>query len=343
MEDERLERVLTELSERLSALEGKVSESGLRSDGRKNGWTEDDGTRRAEMSAAFMKTDRVEALGKLREALSQVSGVLDDFEIGATSLAASCASHGITYTKFLRFCDKISYIDGEGREVLRELNGDDFITNEERLYSEVFRMPVSEAVKLMPPDVDEAIEAAYKHLREREADVLRRRLEGKTLKGIGEEDGLSRERIRQIEAKALWRLRQPHIKEILRYGPVAIEESNRMLLARRYELAKERFEKECEKQGLTGDGVDEPPAMRKPVSELGLSVRAYNVLHRHGITTLGEIIQKSESELAKMRNMGQKSVEEIKRVVKSYGYTLASKNPLCDNCEYKKGYADVSD
>jgi DNA-directed RNA polymerase subunit alpha len=49
-----------------------------------------------------------------------------------------------------------------------------------------------------------------------------------------------------------------------------------------------------------------------PVDELDLSVRSYNCLKRAGITKISELLQKSEEEIMNMRNLGKKSVDEIK-------------------------------
>jgi DNA-directed RNA polymerase subunit alpha len=49
-----------------------------------------------------------------------------------------------------------------------------------------------------------------------------------------------------------------------------------------------------------------------PVDELDLSVRSYNCLKRAGITKISELLQKTEEEIMNMRNLGKKSVDEIK-------------------------------
>ncbi|HZK18507.1 MAG TPA: DNA-directed RNA polymerase subunit alpha [Clostridia bacterium] len=47
------------------------------------------------------------------------------------------------------------------------------------------------------------------------------------------------------------------------------------------------------------------------VEELDLSVRSYNCLKRAGINTVEELIQRSEEEMMKVRNLGKKSLEEV--------------------------------
>lgn len=48
------------------------------------------------------------------------------------------------------------------------------------------------------------------------------------------------------------------------------------------------------------------------VGNFEFSVRCSNCMANMGITTLAELTQKSETEISKMRNIGRKSLEEIK-------------------------------
>ncbi|MFL5895194.1 MAG: DNA-directed RNA polymerase subunit alpha [Thermoleophilaceae bacterium] len=58
------------------------------------------------------------------------------------------------------------------------------------------------------------------------------------------------------------------------------------------------------------------------IEELELGVRSYNCLKRAGIQTVGELLQKSESELAAIPNFGRKSIEEVVETLKSRGLEL---------------------
>ena len=49
------------------------------------------------------------------------------------------------------------------------------------------------------------------------------------------------------------------------------------------------------------------------IEELDLSVRSYNCLKRAGINTVQELTNKSEAEMIKVRNLGRKSLEEVKQ------------------------------
>ena len=58
------------------------------------------------------------------------------------------------------------------------------------------------------------------------------------------------------------------------------------------------------------------------VEELDLSVRSYNCLKRAGINTVDELTQKTEEDLMKVRNLGKKSLEEVKKKLAELGLSL---------------------
>ena len=55
---------------------------------------------------------------------------------------------------------------------------------------------------------------------------------------------------------------------------------------------------------------------------LELSARAEHCLQRAGVTTIGKLCAMSEEELSKLRNMGKKTVEEVKEMLSKLGYEL---------------------
>ncbi len=59
-----------------------------------------------------------------------------------------------------------------------------------------------------------------------------------------------------------------------------------------------------------------------PIEELELGVRSYNCLKRVGIETIGDLVTKSENELAAIPNFGKKSIEEVKETLGAHGLTL---------------------
>jgi len=58
------------------------------------------------------------------------------------------------------------------------------------------------------------------------------------------------------------------------------------------------------------------------IEELDLSVRSFNCLKRAGINTVEDLINKTEDEMMKVRNLGRKSLEEVINKLASLGFTL---------------------
>ena len=58
------------------------------------------------------------------------------------------------------------------------------------------------------------------------------------------------------------------------------------------------------------------------IDELNLSIRSNLCLKRHGVKTLGELCNMTESEVMQVRNVGQKCLQEIKDKLAEYGLSL---------------------
>ena len=65
--------------------------------------------------------------------------------------------------------------------------------------------------------------------------------------------------------------------------------------------------------------------LNRSVEELELSVRSYNCLKNANISTIGELIQKTEAEMLKTKNFGRKSLNEIKEILAQMGLSLGMK------------------
>jgi DNA-directed RNA polymerase subunit alpha len=63
----------------------------------------------------------------------------------------------------------------------------------------------------------------------------------------------------------------------------------------------------------------------RSVEELELSVRSYNCLKNANITTIRELVQKTEPEMLKTKNFGRKSLNEIKEILAMMGLSLGMK------------------
>jgi DNA-directed RNA polymerase subunit alpha len=85
--------------------------------------------------------------------------------------------------------------------------------------------------------------------------------------------------------------------------------------------------------GYQGAGVGADPRRgggrpviqdERPVEDLELTVRSYNCLKREGVDTIGQLATMTEEELMNIRNLGMKSVDEIRSKLAELGYELES-------------------
>ncbi len=61
------------------------------------------------------------------------------------------------------------------------------------------------------------------------------------------------------------------------------------------------------------------------IEDLDLTVRSYNCLKRAGINTVEELIQRTEEDMMKVRNLGRKSLEEVIQKLAGLGLSLKKK------------------
>ncbi|MBR2828874.1 MAG: DNA-directed RNA polymerase subunit alpha [Bacilli bacterium] len=76
--------------------------------------------------------------------------------------------------------------------------------------------------------------------------------------------------------------------------------------------------------GLMIEKTEDPKikALETSIEDLDFSVRAYNCLKRAGIHTLQDLVNKSESDMMKIRNLGKKSLKEVLDKIKDMGLLL---------------------
>lgn len=70
------------------------------------------------------------------------------------------------------------------------------------------------------------------------------------------------------------------------------------------------------------EGDQKEKALETTIDELELSVRSYNCLKRANINTVQELIERSEDDMMKVRNLGKKSLDEVKKKLEELGYGL---------------------
>ncbi len=74
------------------------------------------------------------------------------------------------------------------------------------------------------------------------------------------------------------------------------------------------------------EGTTEAPnkGQQMMIEDLDLSVRSYNCLKRAGIASVDELTQKTEEEMMRVRNLGKKSLKEVKDKLQELGYSFKS-------------------
>ncbi len=74
------------------------------------------------------------------------------------------------------------------------------------------------------------------------------------------------------------------------------------------------------------DDKDNSKVLEMTIEELDLSVRSFNCLKRAGINTVEDLINKSEEDMMKVRNLGRKSFEEVLSKLRGLGFNLVSED-----------------
>ena len=68
--------------------------------------------------------------------------------------------------------------------------------------------------------------------------------------------------------------------------------------------------------------------LTRSVTELELSVRSRKCLQRLGISTINELVARSEQELLGAKNFGQTSLQEIQKRLTEFGLALRPSEPI---------------
>ena len=103
----------------------------------------------------------------------------------------------------------------------------------------------------------------------------------------------------------------------------AVRKAARILVEQLQVFAALEDTKEAPTGGNKPGVID--PILLRPVDDLELTVRSANCLKAENIYYIGDLVQRSETELLKTPNLGRKSLNEIKEVLASRGLTLGMK------------------
>ena len=178
----------------------------------------------------------------------------------------------------------------------------------------------------LPDDITLVLEyIIQKTLTKREGRVLDMRYKRyMTMAAIGEEYGLRAERIRQIEAKAVRKLRHPSRSRYILMGmegyinylrDTAVDERLR-------EYKKEIISLEKKIAELTDTEYEEEKneLENAPLAELDLSVRTFNILYRAGYSTVKELLDADAEKIVSLPNLGLKNFSDLIDVLSEKGF-----------------------
>ncbi len=202
-----------------------------------------------------------------------------------------------------------------------------------RLYEAIFGAPPGRDIS---PDDHGRLNEILDMLTDREAIVLRKRFfEGLTRRTIGEQFYVTPDRIRQIEGKALRKLRRPAHKERVRELFSTYAELGQIIEQLRGEISRLQEELDSAKADnaalsrqvfalehlVNTSGANTAPAsvLALPLEEVGFSTQVYYLLHYRGFRYLGEVARTNREELRKIRGLGQKCLNEIIEVLTRLG------------------------
>lgn len=175
-------------------------------------------------------------------------------------------------------------------------------------YPNNFLIVINDSCKKIPinnitEDIEEGLSHILSSLSERDQKIVFLRYrERKTLREIAEQLGVTPERIRSLENKAIMRIRHPRCLGYIIYGKKGYEK-----LIEERKKARERENKQC--------------ILQMTLEELDLSVRSFNCLKKKNYNTINDIASLSEDEIASIRNLGSHSIVEIAEVLYKLGVT----------------------
>lgn len=300
--------------------------------GRKKGETTISHKQRLVISQAMMTEEMKTVMALATDSAERVLRVIQSVTSGEQSMAEACKTADFSYLRFRYFIKKLAQLQmppGEAPKIPEHQ-----LTFEESIYAEVFCVAPEEVLSVMPDDAEETVDYVLQMFPARTSEILRLRYEGLALHEIGEKLGITRERTRQIEAKAYRLLRRESVARILEYGLAVAEEAKAEFEKEKAELiAKYRgmLEREDaqyqEALGYVTSGGKPSPEMLAMVSlsDMKLSSRAYHGCVKAGIRTLADFSDLTYDDICGFRGVGKKAAEEIVDRLREYGVRVALK------------------
>lgn len=216
-------------------------------------------------------------------------------------------------------------------------NKEDFIWHIDQLSNEQYESFVG----MSDEDIENVRLSLCDRLTEREYKIICRRFgldseESHDLESVAQYFRVKRERVRQIEVKALSKLRYSNTLPVLFDAPSELNDVISNLKSELDELHKdpifkrerellmklERMKKLPLRYSDVAGGQLDPNTLldSTPIEKLDLSVRAYNCLKRAGIDTVSDILCYPKDAWCKVRNLGRPFLAEVVNKMHSVGY-----------------------
>jgi DNA-directed RNA polymerase subunit alpha len=138
----------------------------------------------------------------------------------------------------------------------------------------------------------------------------------------------SRNCLRKMNIRTLGDLTRVTEQQLLsskNFGETSLQEIKDMLASKGLRLGQAleegaRYDNRFQPQKVLSE--EEQAVLKKPVADLNLSVRARKCMNKLGITTLGELIERTADELLEIKNFGQTSLNEVREKLAAHGLKL---------------------
>lgn len=271
--------------------------------------------------------ERAAVIDSLIEEVQKIEDALREVKETGHSTAKTLKRLGLNPVTFRRLVYDTTWVECSYQERLldqwRKKNGADGIPTlswQEMLFCDCFGLKPVDGIGRMPEDVDETMLILVGHLSEREQHIIRDIYENalpysEVSRIYSVTEGRIREIVKRAIRKLTWRGRKIYMvvgeDEYVNRRVAAARALDDEVVREREEYLKTLDRKIDAKLGVVGNPGDE-----EGIETLDLTVRAYNCLWRAGIRTIGDLKNLSVARLMKVRNLGAKCVDEIRRVMR---------------------------
>ena len=198
-----------------------------------------------------------------------------------------------------------------------------------KLLAELEKFGSKEPLQTLPTDWEVSIEYVINNgLTEREANIVKLRYQqGMKYDSIGKVYGVTRERVRQIDAKALRKLRHPSRWRYIQYGINGVVDS---IKEKAFQDGYQKGVQFGYKQALADVKLNKVNHLEYgdlTLEDMDLSVRSHNCMCRAGVKCAMDIVDMGYHKLIHVRNFGKRSYDEVIKKLEQFGYDVSNLLP----------------